>query len=310
MDRDRMKKLLFACCVLACALPMVSTAAALVAGILFALLLGNPWAKRSAKASKILLQLSVVGLGFGLSIAEVLKTGKDSLLYTVVGICFTLTAGYLIGRLLKTDPNTSALISFGTAICGGSAIAAMAPVLKAKDDEIAVSLATVFTLNSVALLLFPAVGHLLRLDQALFGTWAGLAIHDTSSVVGAAASYGSRALAVGTTVKLTRAVWITPIVIGAGWFKESEQRAKVPLFIVGFLAAAVLRTLLPDCLQLWQGVAAVAKQGLVVCLFLIGAGLSREVLKKVGARPLLQGIALWLVVSTLTLSALLCIGLK
>jgi uncharacterized integral membrane protein (TIGR00698 family) len=277
--------------------------------MVFSLLLGNPWPARSAAWSKKLLQLSVVGLGFGLNLGDVAHAGRESFLYTVIGISLTLTIGYLLGRMLKTGSGTSLLISFGTAICGGSAIAAMAPVIKAKNEEIAVALATVFTLNSLALLLFPVVGHSLHLSQTLFGTWAGLAIHDTSSVVGAAATFGPQALAVGTTVKLARAVWITPSVVIAGWFKGSGQKVAVPLFIIGFVAAATIRTLLPHYILLWGDLAAVARQSLVVTLFLIGAGLSRDVLCTVGARPLAQAVILWCVVSTLTLGALLMFGL-
>jgi len=309
MHIDLLRKALFVILLGLCATPWVDTALALVLGILLSLLLGNPWPQRSARYSKQLLQISVVGLGFGLSLGEVVQTGRNSIWYSVVGIACTLLAGYLLGRLLRTDRNTSALISFGTAICGGSAIAALAPVLKAKNDETAVALATVFTLNSVALLLFPLVGYWLQLDQYTFGVWSGLAIHDTSSVVGAASRYGAEALAVGTTVKLTRAVWIAPVVMIVSLCSGSRQKAGIPLFIVGFAAAAAIRTALPGFEYCWGMLAAVAKQCLVVTLFMVGAGLSREVLKKVGARPLLQGIMLWVLVSGLTLLALNCLGL-
>ena len=193
-----------------CLHPAVSPAVALTAGLLFSLTLGNPGLRRTALWSKFLLQASVVGLGFGLSLETVWRVGARSAAYTVVGIAATIAAGLVLGRLAGTSGPLSTLISFGTAICGGSAIAAMAPVVKAKTDEIAVALATVFTLNATALVLFPAVGHLLHLGQGSFGLWAGLAIHDTSSVVGAATAYGPEALAVATTVKLTRALWIMP----------------------------------------------------------------------------------------------------
>ncbi|MBJ6723928.1 YeiH family protein [Geomesophilobacter sediminis] len=310
MNGENLKKMLFVACLVAAASPEVSTAMALVTGVLFSLILGNPWHHVSGRWSKMLLQVSVVGLGFGLSLGEVAQAGGATVYFTVIGIGITLTLGYVLGRLLKVDGNTSALISFGTAICGGSAIAAMAPVLKAKDHEIAVSLATVFLLNSVALLLFPALGHWMHLNENIFGTWAGLAIHDTSSVVGAAAAYGKQALAVGTTVKLSRAIWITPVVIAAGAIKRSNHRVGVPLFIVGFLVAATIRTVLPQFHQVYEGAASVARQALVVCLFLIGAGLSRDLLKKVGLRPLLQGVALWFLVSCVTLTALLLIGIR
>lgn len=308
MDRKMLRIIAFISCLSLCAGPWIGTATALLMGIFFSLLMGNPWPRHSARFSKIILQFSVVGLGFGLGVGEILRTGRDSVVYTVVGICCTLALGYWLGKVFGTENNTSALITFGTAICGGSAIAALAPVLKAKDDETAVALATVFTLNSVALLLFPLIGRLLQLDQNIFGAWAGLAIHDTSSVVGAASAYGARALAVGTTVKLTRTIWITPVVIGVGLLKKSERKIGIPLFIVGFVLSATIRTLLPQFGHYWSVLAAVSKQGLVVTLFLIGAGLSREVLGKVGMRPLLQGATLWLLVSALTLLALQFIG--
>lgn len=305
----RIAKMIFLLCLTGCTVPRVSTTLALLMGAAFGLLLENPWPEKIAQLSRNLLQISVVGLGFGLGLGEVLRTGRSSFVFTVVGITLTLTLGFLLGKLFKIEHNTSALISVGTAICGGSAIAALAPALKAKDEETAVALATVFTLNSVALLLFPLIGHLLHLNQVTFGTWAGLAIHDTSSVVGAAAAYGSQALATGTTVKLTRAIWITPVVLAIAWFKGGDRTLRVPLFIIGFVVAAGIRTLLPDYGQVWAGLAAISRQSLVVTLFLVGAGLSKEVLRKVGARPLAQGIALWLLVSSMTLVALVQLGL-
>ncbi|TYO99170.1 putative integral membrane protein (TIGR00698 family) [Geothermobacter ehrlichii] len=300
-----LKKILFLVLLAACAFPMVSTAHALIAGIMFSLLLGNPWPQRSSNWSRKLLQLSVVGLGFGQSLGQVWQVGKSSIFYTVIGISLTLLVGTILGRFFRTEKNTSTLISFGTAICGGSAIAAMAPVIKAKDDEAALALATVFTLNSVALLVFPFFGHLLHLSQQQFGVWAGLAIHDTSSVVGAAAAYGSEALAIGTTVKLARAIWIIPFVLGAAWLTKSEKKARVPLFIIGFVVAAAIRTLLPQFGQVWTGLAGFSKQALVITLFLIGAGLTKEILKNVGIRPLAQGVGLWLLASGITLVAIL-----
>jgi uncharacterized integral membrane protein (TIGR00698 family) len=306
---SRLRKGVFLLCTALCVLPVVGPATALMSGIGFSLFLGNPWPRQSSRFSKILLQVSVVGLGFGLSLGRVLETAKDSILYTAVGIALTLAMGYFIGRVFRTERNTSTLISFGTAICWGSAIAAMAPVIKAKDHETAVALATVFTLNAVALLLFPVIGKTLHLSQTTFGTWAGLAIHDTSSVVGAAASYGRQALDVGTTVKLTRTLWITPVVLGMAWLKGSRKKVQIPLFIVGFIVAASLRTFTPPgASTLWNALALAARQSLVVTLFLIGAGLSREVLKEVGIRPLLQGVTLWFLVGAATILALLLVG--
>ena len=301
---DRTRAALFIALAAACLLPWVGPATALAAGILFSLLVGNPAPAKTALSSRVLLQASVVGLGFGLRLGTVLHVGARSAVYTVVGIALTLAAGTLLGRLAGTTGPLSTLISFGTAICGGSAIAAMAPVVKAKSDEIAVSLATVFTLNAAALVLFPAVGNLLHLDQGQFGLWAGLAIHDTSSVVGAASAYGPEALALATTVKLTRALWIMPCVLGAALLMRSDQKAKLPLFIAGFVAAAAVRTLLPSLQPLWGVLVAVARQSLVLTLFLIGTGLTRDVLRRVGIRPLAQGAVLWLLVSAGTLAAI------
>lgn len=306
---ETVKKAAFVACAACCALPAVGNAVALVLGVLFSLFIGNPWRQRSSVWSKTILQVSVVGLGFGLGVGEVIRAGKDALLYTIAGITFTLLASVLIGRLFKVQKKIAALISFGTAICGGSAIAAMAPVIEAKDEETGVAMATVFTLNSVALLLFPLVGHELHLSQDIFGTWAGLAIHDTSSVVGAAAAFGAPALATATTVKLARAIWIMPLAFGASWLKGSKQRATIPFFIIGFVAAAGLRTLIPQLNHLWDSLHTAARQSLAVTLFLIGSGLSREALRHVGTGPLFHGITLWLLVGGLTLIALLFAGL-
>ncbi len=305
MIAQPVRKVLFLLILAACALPEISTAQALIAGILFSLLLENPWPKQTSTWSKKLLQISVVGLGFGLSVGEVWQVGKGSVGYTMAGITLTLALGILLGKFFNANPNTSMLIAFGTAICGGSAIAAMSPVIGSKDDETAVALATVFTLNAVALVLFPWVGYHFGLSQQQFGLWAGLAIHDTSSVVGAAHSFGSQALAVGTTVKLTRAMWIAPVAMIVALLLKSEQKAKIPLFIFGFVAAAVISSLVPQYQGLWSNLALIARQSLVVTLFLIGAGLSKQVLKNIGFRPMLQGITLWLLVSGVTLTALL-----
>ena len=252
---------------LICFLPQIDPAVSLALGIIFSLSVGNPLNKFSTNWSKKLLQISVVGLGFGIGIGSVLREGEKSIIYTIVGIIFTLLAGGMMGRLLKVNSNTSRLISFGTAICGGSAIAAIAPVIKAKDEEVAVSLATIFTLNSVALILFPFIGHLLNLDQQSFGVWAGLAIHDTSSVVGASSSYGHEALMTGVTVKLSRALWITPFVLGFAFFGKSKSKIIIPYFIFGFITAAIIATLLPELNNIWNGTAFAARRLLVVTLF-------------------------------------------
>jgi uncharacterized integral membrane protein (TIGR00698 family) len=274
---------------------------ALLAGFTFSFLVGNPHPGQTARASKGLLKLAVVGLGFGINYSEVIAVGKSSLALTLVSIAAIIALGEVCGRWMQVPTNTRLLVSFGTAICGGSAIAAMAPVIRARDREIAVALATVFTLNAVALILFPPLGRLLDLDQQQFGLWSALAIHDTSSVVGAAASYGAAALATGTTVKLTRALWIAPFVLVAGAICRSGQKTGIPLFIFGFIAAAFISSWLPAYDQVWQSLHSIARQTLVMTLFLIGAGLTRDVLAQVGLKPLLLGILLWLVVSVATL---------
>lgn len=301
---NSLKRPLFFFLLLLTATPWCGPATALTAGILFSLLAGNPWPKESAVWSKRLLQWSVVGLGFGVSIVDVWQAGREAVLFTPVSILLTVAAGLVLGRMLATPVKASALIAFGTAICGGSAIAAMAPVINADDEEIAVSLATVFSLNAVALLLFPPLGHFFGLTERQFGLWSALAIHDTSSVVGAASAFGATALTIGTTVKLARAVWIAPAALLASRFTKSRSKVGIPLFIVGFIAAATVRSVLPAFHSGWELLAAVARQGLVVTLFLVGNGLTREVLRRVGVRPLAQGLILWVIVSAAVLAAL------
>lgn len=305
MPGSAVHKALLAGLLLICCLPIVSAPMALTAGLVFGLVIGNPWKTTTSTWSRRLLQASVVGLGFGINLPVILKISKDAFLYTVISISFTMLAGWLLGRLFKTPQRTSMLISFGTAICGGSAIAAMAPVIKAESEETGVALATVFTLNSIALILFPPLGNLLGMGQQQFGLWSALAIHDTSSVVGAAAAYGGLALAVGTTVKLTRALWIMPSVLLAAWFAKSERKVPFPLFIIGFLFAAAIKTVLPQLDLIWHPLNCIARQSLVVTLFLIGSGLSREVLARTGIKPLAHGIVLWIIVSVASAAAIL-----
>jgi uncharacterized integral membrane protein (TIGR00698 family) len=288
-----------------CFSPFVNAPMALIAGIAFGITCGNCWGAAASVWSKRMLQISVIGLGFGMNLPDLLKVGKDAFVYTAISISFTITAGYLLGRLFKTPQRTSALISFGTAICGGSAIAAMAPAIKAQSEETGVALATVFTLNSIALLLFPPVGHYLGMQQRQFGLWSALAIHDTSSVVGAAAAYGGIALAIGTTVKLTRALWIVPSALLASRFAKSGGKIKFPLFIVGFMAAAAIRTAWPTLNQVWHPLNSVAKQSLVATLFLIGSGLTKKVLVGTGVKPLAHGVVLWMIVSATSALAIM-----
>ncbi|MGH9834796.1 MAG: YeiH family protein [Blastocatellia bacterium] len=280
---------------------MRSPPIALALGLVFGLFVTNPFAKATKSLSKTLLQASVVGLGFGMNLHEVVRAGRSGFVYTALGIAATMAAGIALGRLLKVESTCALLISVGTAICGGSAIAAVGPVAGAKDEEMSVSLGTVFILNSVALLIFPFIGHSFDLNQAQFGLWAALAIHDTSSVVGAAAKYGAGALAVGTTVKLARALWIVPLTIGTALIKRREAKIQWPWFILFFCVAAMIRTYVPVGVEVYDLIRDAARIGLTVTLFLIGAGISKTTLKTVGARPLLQGVVLWVIVGALSL---------
>ena len=300
--RQQINKVAFVSLFCLTALPLVSSPVALVAGFSFSFIFGNPLPELTSRYSKSLLKLSVVGLGFGVNFVEVIEVGRNSLLLTLVSISATIGLGLLLGRALRLPKNTVTLLSFGTAICGGSAIAAMAPVIRADDDEIAVSLATVFALNAVALVIFPPLGTLFQLDQHQFGLWAALAIHDTSSVVGASAAFGALALSTGTTAKLTRALWIAPFALVAGLLCKSKERTGIPLFILGFIATAFINSWLPSLQPLWDVLYAISKQALVMTLFLIGAGLTRQVLRQVGVKPLLLGVVLWAIVSVATLS--------
>ena len=269
---------------------------ALSAGILFGLGIPHPYSAQSGTAARFLLQASVVGLGFGMNLNEVLKAGRSGFLYTAISISFAIALGVLLGKLLQVRGNSSFLITTGTAICGGSAIAAIGPILQANEEEMAVSLGAVFILNSVALLIFPPIGGALHLSQTQFGLWAALAIHDTSSVVGAASKYGSQALVIGATVKLARALWIVPLALATALVKRSRTRIQLPWFILFFCLAAVANTYLPSLSRWTHALFVLGRLGLTATLLLIGTGLSRETLREVGWRPLLQAILLWIVV--------------
>ncbi len=297
--------------------PWSSPALSLLLGIAFALTIGNPFPKQSKVASKYLLQAAVVGLGFGLDLMTVLRVGAHGFFVTLITISTTLAIGMLIGRLLKVERKAAMLIAVGTAICGGSAIAAVGPVIKANDEEMSVSLGTVFILNAIALFLFPMIGHWLKMSEDSFGLWSALAIHDTSSVVGAAASYGKHALEIATTIKLTRALWIIPVAFFFAYLEARYDRAhhkhenadtpkiQIPWFIAFFVLASLLRSLLPGGSDLYAGIIVVAKDMLSLTLFFIGAGLSRSAIKKVGARPLIAGISLWIIVAVTTLGVII-----
>ncbi len=280
--------------------PWASPPLALALGLLFGITLVHPFPREARQFSKFLLQGSVVALGFGMNLHDVIRAGRSGVLYTALGIAFALSVGMLLGRIFSVAQTPAFLISTGTAICGGSAIAAVGPVVGANDDEMSVSLGTVFILNSIALLTFPAIGKMLSLSQQQFGLWAALAIHDTSSVVGASAKYGAIALSIGTIVKLTRALWIIPLALGTAAVKRSNARVQVPWFIFLFVAAAIANTYIPAG-AVFGVFAKAGKIGLTLTLYLIGASLSRAQLKKVGVRPLVQGVVLWLIVGVVSL---------
>jgi len=276
---------------------LVSPPLALAAGLIYGFSFLHPFHVEAKKLSKLLLQASVVGLGFGMDLQQVMQAGRSGFIYTAGSISIALLLGWGLGRLLRVKQRISYLISAGTAICGGSAIAAIAPITNASQEEIAVSLGTVFVLNSVALLTFPAIGTALHMTQPQFGLWAALAIHDISSVVGATAKYGAVALTVGTTVKLARALWIVPLSVGTAMANKSKARIQWPWFILFFCLAAVFNTYA----HIFQSAYPVLKHlggiGLTVTLYLIGTGLSMNTLREVGVRPFLQGILLWLFVA-------------
>jgi len=304
------QKIVFFILIVACLTPFASPPIALALGLILAFTIGNPFPEQTQKTTKILLQASVVLLGFGMNLTAVVNAGKNGILFTIATIFGTLILGYIIGKLLKINEKISALISSGTAICGGSAIAAVAPAIDADSEETSVSLGTVFILNSIALFIFPFIGHALNLTENQFGVWSAIAIHDTSSVVGAAAKYGDEALQIATTVKLARALWIAPVALLFAFLYRSKNTAKktkiaIPWFIFLFLLATVIRTYTPAEIppSIFDSLVNLAKAGLTVTLFLIGASLSRETLKKVGIKPFIQGVLLWLIISLVSLWA-------
>jgi uncharacterized integral membrane protein (TIGR00698 family) len=303
---------IFFVCLLVAASGVVSPAVALAGGIAFGFTVEHPFRLESHSLAKLLLQASVVALGFGMNLKQVLHAGRSGFEYTAISITCALLLGMLFGTLLKVAGKASFLISAGTAICGGSAIAAIAPITGADQEEISVSMGTVFLLNSVALLIFPAIGHALHLTQNQFGLWSALAIHDTSSVVGAAAKYGNQALVVGTTVKLARALWIVPVSLLAAAYmarlKGSASRAtvKVPWFIFLFCLAAAASTYVPQFAAQYGMLSHLGKAGLTATLFLIGTSLSKDTLRQVGVRPFLQGVTLWIIVAGASLAAIYC----
>jgi uncharacterized integral membrane protein (TIGR00698 family) len=301
------QQIIFVVLLLLCLFPIISPPIALLLGLVVANLSGHPFLHLNHKATNILLQVSVVGLGFGMNVHSAVAAGKEGFLFTVGSIIATIVLGTLLGKWFNIQKKTSHLISCGTAICGGSAIAAIAPVIQSDEKQTSVALGVIFILNSIALFVFPAVGHWLQLSQNDFGLWCAIAIHDTSSVVGAANKYGAEALQVATTVKLARALWIIPVaLITAVVFKNKSSKVKIPYFIGLFILAMVCNTYFSPVASVAPHLVSIAKTGLTVTLFLIGAGLNRSVLQSVGLLPLLQGVLLWAFIAVGTLLAILC----
>lgn len=292
--------------VVLCLSPLISPPIALLMGLIIAQFIGHPYLNLNHKATHILLQVSVVGLGFGMNVNSALKAGKEGIVLTIASIIGTILIGIFLGKILKIEEKISYLIATGTAICGGSAIAAISPVIKANEKQISVALGTIFILNSIALVAFPYIGHYLNLSETQFGMWCAIAIHDTSSVVGAAGKYGSQALEVATTVKLARALWIIPIAFLSTFvFKNKDTKIKIPYFIGLFILAMMANTYLPFVQNFSHYITGFAKATLTLTLFLIGCGLSRKVLVSVGYKPLIEGIVLWIIISISTLWAVL-----
>ncbi|MDE6542118.1 MAG: putative sulfate exporter family transporter [Muribaculaceae bacterium] len=287
-------------------LPQVTAPVALLAGLIFAFTCHNPYPVFNKKCSKYLLQVAVVCLGFNMNLQESLRSGADGMLFSVVSVVSVMALGVLLGYSLHIHRKTAYLISSGTAICGGSAIAAVGPVIKADENNMAVSLGVIFILNAVALFIFPPIGHMLDMSQQQFGTWAAIAIHDTSSVVGAGEVYGEQALQIATLIKLTRALWIIPLAIVTMFiFRDGTGKVSIPWFIFLFILAMVANTYLPLPEWLTSSLVWVARRGMVVTLFLIGASLSLATVRQVGVRPLLLAIALWIVISVSSLLVVL-----
>lgn len=291
---------------------LITPPVALFTGLVFAFIFGIPYPKFNKKLSKYLLQASVVGLGFGMNLQESLQSGADGMLFTIISVIGVMIIGVILGRYMDIDRKTSYLISSGTAICGGSAIAAVGGVLRANENEMAVSLGVIFILNAIALFIFPPMGHFFGLSQAQFGTWAAIAIHDTSSVVGAGAEYGAEACDLATLIKCTRALWIIPLAFFTMWYfrndKSGEGKAKVsiPWFILLFVVAMVIFTYTPESSMtvmgpVYNAIVVIAKKALVVVLFAIGASLSLKVVKQVGVKPLIQAITLWVAIGASSL---------
>lgn len=295
---ESVQKIIFTGFATLCLTSFISSPIALALGFLLAVFIGNPFEKNLHSYIHLLLQISIVGLGFGLKLDEALQAGKTGFSLTIASIISVMVLGYFLGKIFKLDKPLSYLISVGTAICGGSAIAATSPIIKPETRQISLALAIIFTLNSLALFIYPAIGYLLDLSQEQFGLWCAIGIHDTSSVVGAASKYGDEALKTATTVKLARALWIIPVsIITMFIFKNKGTKIKIPWFIGWFILAILLNTYLPFPDNLTSIVTGFAKSGLNLTLFLIGSTLSVRTLKTIGFRPLAAAVILWIAIS-------------
>ena len=296
-------KILFIILAALCLFPVVSPPIALFIGIIFVNIFGQVF--NADKIIKIVLQVSIVGLGFGINLKQALQAGSEGFLFTVFSITLIVVLGIVLGYIFRIDKIITQLISFGTAICGGSAIAAIAPILKADGKQTSVSLGIIFLLNALALFIFPEIGQYFHLSQNQFGIWSAIAIHDTSSVVGAASKYGHEALQTATTVKLARALWIIPISFMLSFLNKSGGKVKIPYFIGFFVLAILVNSYFPAIKEVTNYVVDFSKSSLKVALFLIGTGLSFQNLKNIGIKPLLLGIILWVVISVISLFAVL-----
>lgn len=300
------KKTIFILAIICCFTPFIDAPLALLLGFIIAQTIGHPFIQFNHKVTSLLLKFSVVGLGFGVNIFQAIEAGKSGFVFTFFSIALTFLFGWLLSKWMKVEGKTSFLISSGTAICGGSAIAAISPIVKADAKQMSVALGTVFILNSIALLIFPAIGHWLGLSQQQFGLWCAIAIHDTSSVVGAATKYGQEALQIATTIKLERALWIIPLSIATVLFIKTEtKKIAIPYFIGFYILAMCIGTYFTEYATQYSVIVLLAKKGLTVTLFLIGAGLSMDAIKTVGVKPLLQGVVLWILISVVSISVIL-----
>jgi uncharacterized integral membrane protein (TIGR00698 family) len=300
--KNIVSKILFISIIILCLVGVLNSPLALLSGFILVVIFKNPFLKESQKSIQYFLKIAIIGLGFGMSLTETLETSLNGLSLTIITILLTITLGLLLGKYLKLDKKLSHLITSGTSICGGSAIAAVSPIIKAEPKTISIALGIVFFLNSIALFIFPGLGHFFNLSQTEFGLWCAIAIHDTSSVVGAALQYGEEALKIATTVKLSRTLWIIPLSIFSMFlFKNKTDKLKIPWFILGFIAAIFINNYHILQPELTETIVLVSKRLLVLTLFLVGTTLSIKEIKETGAKPLIFAVFLWVFISVVSL---------